>query len=63
MFFRASSFATFFCALKVITNNSHKPTPSQYFVAGATTGFFISFIEVSERKTKNKVKKFKEKEG
>jgi hypothetical protein len=47
MFFRAASFTTFFCSLKLITSNSHQPTPSQYFMAGASTGFVISFIEVS----------------
>ena len=46
MFFRASSFATFFYSLKMITSDSIRPTAGQYFLAGATTGFFISFIEV-----------------
>ena len=46
MFFRAASFATFFCSLKMITRDSHKPSASEYFLAGASTGFVISFIEV-----------------
>lgn len=46
MFFRATSFATFYSSLTAIVGENQSASPSQYILAGGLTGFCISFIEV-----------------
>lgn len=47
MFFRACSFATFYSTMDYLKEGNQPLSPQKLFIAGATTGFMISFIEVS----------------
>lgn len=47
MFFRASSFATFYSTVKYLQDGDQPLSAQKLFVAGAITGFMISFVEVS----------------
>lgn len=50
MFFRAVSFSTFHYSVSCISNQSHKTSSLQYFLAGGFTGFVISILEVCSNK-------------